>query len=96
MTSDMFKENLQYAPFPDHMKKSIEAYVNRGRPMGGFLTALFANDLMKACSRADEINITLIADYARFMYNSCPAGCVGSYKNVATWLGLDRLEEGEK
>ena len=69
----------------DHHASSVSAYVMEGRPMGGFLTALFENDLMKAMGKADDLNKVKLGAWCKFIYNACPSGTWGSKQAVAEW-----------
>lgn len=80
---------------PEQTKDDIDAYVKDGRPLGDFLTAVMANDLMGAYSRADENNVRAMYDIVRYVYNSTPMGCHGSQKIVAEWIQFKR-EQREK
>lgn len=82
-----YDERADWSAIPGHMRGGIERYVMNGVPMGGFLTAVFANDLMTACGKADEENRHAIFSYAAFLYNHVPATCKGSYEAVEAWIG---------
>jgi len=72
----------------DHLplKDSIDRYVQDHTPVGGFLTALLSNDLFIAVMRADDINVALLRDYVRYLFNETPATCWGSPEKVKAWL----------
>ena len=74
-----------YSRIPDHMMKNIKGYVEGKEYLGGFLTAVFANDLMQAVGRADEINMELIPIYSSYIYNFLPLNCHGSYEIIENW-----------
>lgn len=71
---------------PPHMLASLEAYIERGYPPGGFLGAVLENDLMGALGKADEVNLANLPAYAGYLYNEAPAGCYGSKEAVDQWL----------
>jgi hypothetical protein len=71
------------------MMESIIAYSEKKEPLGGFLTAVFANDLFKAVSRADETNLALIPIYCSYIYWELPSTCHGSYEIVKKWIESD-------
>lgn len=85
---------------PSYMREPIIAYIENGRPVGDFLTALLSNDLMKAFERADENNMRAMRSWVIYLYNHAPAGCYGSPARHKAWLehrGLDGLSrEGAK
>jgi len=70
----------------DEMLASLKGYVEQGRPVGGFLTAVLANDLMDACGRADDTNIQNLPAFAAWVYNECPSPAHGSREKVKAWL----------
>lgn len=91
MTAEYFDPAADWSAIPHHMRGVIERYVMNGIPMGSFLTAIFANDFMEAAGRADSENILALAAYARFLYNSVPSQCKGSYEAVDQWIGQGGL-----
>lgn len=66
--------------------ESIQRYVDRGIPTGGFLEALLSNDLKETCARADDDNRHTIFHIVAYCYNEIPSGCWGSPKKVEKWL----------
>lgn len=84
-----------YDLIPEHCRESVRQYIEHGRPIGGFLTYLFANDFVRTFGQADTINRPALNDYATFLYNEAPLGCWGSLEKVADWIehrGLDGPE----
>jgi len=76
-------------------KDAIDAYVKTGRPVGDFLYAVLTNDLQGANSHADEMNLTMIPVYCRYLYNECPSSCFGSPEIYEAWRrkgGLEGME----
>ena len=76
---------IDYSRLPEHMQASTRRYIEEGYPIGGFMTALFSNDLMESFGRADEINRAAMSDWVRFIYNDAPLGCHGSRELVREW-----------
>lgn len=79
----------EYPTFRYDMLPNLDAlkhYVNRRRPLGGFLTAIAENDLRTACGQADGHNIWLIPIYVAWLYNNAPAQSWGSKAKVKAWL----------
>ena len=70
---------------PD-MLESLQAYVEKRRPVGDFLTAALENDLVRACSYADDDNLNNIPAFAAWLYNECPSRAWGSPEKVRAWL----------
>lgn len=71
---------------PKELKESIDAYMETGRPTGGFLEAIIDNDLRLAVGRADEINVKLLHVILGYLYNECPAGSWGFAGAAAAWI----------
>ena len=80
---------------PEFTKKCIDDYVNYGVPLGDFLTAVMANDLMEAFIRADDNNTAHMRDIVAYVYNRTPALCHGSYGIVVEWAARKRKEQVE-
>jgi len=73
---------------PDYMVDGVVEYLVRGVIPGGFLTAVFENDLVGAFAKADETNTTHMREWAEFLYNSMPAQAWGSPEKVAAWARM--------
>jgi len=71
---------------PRFTKECIDQYVQKGVPLGDFLTAVMANDLMEAFSRADENNTRHMRDIVFYVYNHTPHICHGNYGLVDEWI----------
>lgn len=80
-----YDQRADWSGIPGHMRSGIERYVMNGVPMGGFLTAIFANDFMTAAGKADDQNRHALFAYAAFLYCHVPAGCKGSYEAISEW-----------
>lgn len=76
---------------PAHMHGAVSRYIEQGIPMGGFGTALFANDLMTAAAKADADNQAALFNWTVFIYNYCPSACHGSYEKVNNWQQIGGL-----
>ncbi len=70
---------------PGYMHDGVRNHILHGRAVGGFLSALFNNDLMGAFERADMTNQMCMRKYAEFLYNYAPAGCYGSIEKTNEW-----------
>lgn len=79
-------------PLPD-FEESVRAYVERGRPMGHFLEAVFSNDLMEAARRADDRNQAVLAKWALFLHWELPGGCHGSREKVKAWIARKGMSD---
>ena len=71
---------------PINMHNEFLVYFNERVPVGRFLTAVLANDLMEATGSADDQNVRCLHVYAAFLYNHAPVGSYGSKENVSAWL----------
>jgi hypothetical protein len=71
---------------PEHIKESLDRYVQEKTPTGGFLRAVLANDLMGAFSKGDKESLEALKDIVSYIYNKLPGDCWGSYKVVNEWL----------
>jgi hypothetical protein len=83
-----------YDLLPMHMREHVREYIERGKPIGDFLTAVFANDLCDALGRADTINARSLKNYAVFLHTYVPAIPIpawGSRYHVRQWIKLGGL-----
>lgn len=84
--SAYYDPSAKWSGIPEHMRGGIYRYVMHGVPMGGFLTAIFENDFMRATGKADDENRRALFEYAAFIYNHTPSQCHGSPERVDAWL----------
>lgn len=70
----------------EHIKESLERYVEHKIPTGGFLEAVLSNNLVEAVGRADSENIQRLPEIVRYVYNKLPSSCWGSPEKVKEWL----------
>lgn len=73
---------------PVDTKERIDQYVLRGIPPGSFLSAVLAEDLFGAVTEADEDNLPNLKSVCRYVIDTTPATCRGSYADVSGWLSL--------
>jgi len=71
---------------PDYMLDGTLRYFRDHHRAGGFLTALFSNDLMRAVALADTENAQALAQWVQFLYNYCPVSSYGSPEAVEAWI----------
>ena len=76
---------VNYDQLPGHMRESTRAYIETGRPVGDFLTAVFENDFIHATLRADVTNRAMLREWAQFLVNECPPESYGSKQLVKAW-----------
>ena len=69
-------------------QEAIFGYLVYGWETGGFLTAVLANDLYRAATVADIVNVDHLAYVAKFVVYALPQACYGNYDQVKNWLQL--------
>jgi len=70
----------------DYMVDGVRSYIEEGRPLGGFLRALFSNDLKGAFGRADINNTACMRFWVEWLINHAPVQCQGSEEAVDKWI----------
>jgi hypothetical protein len=94
--------DLDYSMIPEHCRDGVQRYIETGSPVGGFLQAVFENNLVEAFGRADDINRAHLWDYTMFLYNEAPKHPIpswGSPQAYKEWLemgGLAGLQAGRR
>lgn len=83
---------IDYTKIPESTMETLSAYINYGRPVGGFCEAVLCNDLREAFGRADEWNRAAMFEIVCWLYNFAPCGCWGSKKNYEAWMKRKRAE----
>ena len=82
---------------PERTMQGMMRYIEEGIPTGGFLHAVFANDLFESVGRADEENLAALTQIVTWIYNEAPSACHGSYDKVSKWLrGGEDIEAIQK
>jgi hypothetical protein len=84
---------MNYDMIPEHCRASMKAYIERGVPLGGFLSSIVANDLVLAAQQADQHNIYRLKDYALFLHGEAPSEAWGSAKAYQSWVKRGGLNE---
>lgn len=77
---------------PGYIEDSIRAYIDEGRPTGGFLCAVISNNLSLACALADEDNLWIMPVVWAFLYNEAPSQCWGKPYSFENWTKAKRAE----
>lgn len=75
---------------PEHIRESIDAYTQQGRPTGSFLHAVLSNDLAAAVARADEANIVLLPHIVAYVNARVPFAVWGDVAKVEAHLAKGR------
>ncbi len=77
-------------PSPTNIRPDIRAaldrYAEHGLPVGDFLQAVLANDLMDAIGRADDYNRATLYDICCYVHNDMPSACHGSRQAYREWV----------
>jgi len=84
--------------FPDYMRKAVSAYLLDGKPMGGYLMALFGGRPFDAVCNADGANFATFAWQCKWIAQMAPGDSFGSGEKVRDWIdrgGLRGIEGGE-
>jgi len=83
----MSRDSIDYDKVPvATMVGSVKMYIEQGISGGGFLTALFENNLSSAFSNADNVNTEAMKEWTVFLFNYVPASCWGSKEKVQAWI----------
>lgn len=90
--SSQHNPTYEYEIRPE-MKAALDRYAEQGVPLGDFLTALLANDLMETLGRADDGNQRDINQLCMYVYNEMPSFCHGSYEIVQGWIDSHKLKK---
>ena len=80
---------MDYNKIRPDIVAAIRRYADQGIPVGGFLTAVMANDLMLAIGKADDDNVKTIPEICCYVYNETPSGCHGSPEKVKAWIEMN-------
>ncbi len=83
---------IDWTLLPEHLHQGVLAYIQNGRPTGGFLTAVIRGDRADAAARADDINRRRLDDIFSFFDKQAPAECHGSPDKWALWIERGGLE----
>jgi len=89
----MKEYNIDYSLIPEHMRSSLQRYIEKGIHPGDFLYSVLCNDFVKACFYADYINRKKLLRYASWLMQECPIGAWGSKDIIKQWE-IDRGLEG--
>ena len=87
----MTSQQINYDTCPDHVRDSLQLYIEQGYGPGGFLYSVLSNDLMAAVSRADNTSLAVLPAMVSWLYNEVPTACYGSPQRVRSWRGLQSM-----
>jgi hypothetical protein len=87
MDSEGFPDNDPrcYKLIPPHILGAIDAWAEKARPCGGFVTACLTNDLTGAVSQGDLDSLRAIPAIVAYLYNEVPSVCWGTKEKVKAW-----------
>lgn len=85
------KYDIDYSEIPEHMRRGVKLYLEKGLRPGEFLTAVLENNLVQSICRADQTNLAQIVEWAKFLYNEMPMGSWGSKEKVNAWIKKRRI-----
>ncbi len=91
VNKERMARTLTEAGVPAHNHEALIEYIFAGRPTGGFLSALLANDLKQTCAQADHINAAAIHKIVGWLWNHAPIACWGSAPKVGEWIMIGGL-----
>lgn len=68
----MEKKDLDFTGYniPEHTKSALNRYHQQGSIPGGFLQAVFRNDLFSSVARADAENLSALKDIVFFVQHN--------------------------
>ena len=90
---DSLRCSLRKSLVPNHIHEAIVSYAIDHVPPGGFLKAVFKNDLYGSLAHADQANRAAIMDIVGFIYAELPDDCWGDEHAYFKWItqrGNDR------
>ena len=79
---------------PQRMGPGIVNYIDNHILPGGFLQAVFENNLVDAIGKADRENIGNLPAYVSYLYNEVPSPYWGSPEKVKKWVSMRNQEDG--
>ena len=82
----VIEDGFRSCDLPGYMQEGVQRYLLHHRPVGGFLMALFRNDLRNSVSLADAANTEALLRWVQFVYNYCPSDSHGSAGAVDRWI----------
>ncbi len=81
----MSDELIDYSQLPEHLRKGVEEYIERGHIPGDFLSAVISNDLMQAFGHGDDMSKSALEGIIQFMWMEAPSSCWGSKDFMKKW-----------
>ena len=88
----MSAQHPNYETLPEHMRHSMQDYIENGVPVGSFLRLIIANNFKDAAGHADYINQQSLFNYCYFLVNEMPPSSQGSEENYNSWIARGGLK----
>ena len=95
-TEQDIRDSLAVAGIPANTHDGVVRYLLHGVRPGSFLLALFANDFVACCLRADDKNNGALRDWAVWIINHAPASCHGSHLAIDRWCAARQAERKQE
>lgn len=83
---------IDHALIHPMLLERLAGYRDHGYPVGDFLQAVIANDLVDAFARGDEYNLASLRHLIAWMYNEFPGPLWGSREKYAAHVERKRKE----
>jgi hypothetical protein len=77
---------------PSYMHNGVKGYIEKGYPIGGFLTSLFSNDLKGSYRGADATNLRFMERWVDFLF-LMPGPSQGSLEKVHAWQKAGGMQQ---
>ena len=90
---EWYKFMAEGAEYRLPLADAVARYIVYGTGTGGFLQAVFSNNLVEASYRADSSNVKALGNYGRYLQHHAPVSCYGSEDEMDNWRGLQGLED---
>ena len=88
------RARLQDEMIPEHTIDALIDYVEHGRAVGSFLSAVLVGDLFGTFRSADHRNRRCVDGIVRWLWSVPPGLCYGSEDKVAAWAAMAPMKRG--
>ena len=79
--------NADASKCPEHVRHSLQLYVDHGCRPGHFMTAVLSGDLFGAVNRADGDSLEALPHIVAYIYQNIRSDCYGTKAKVEAWKG---------
>jgi len=80
------KQLALYGQIPQQIRFGVVHFIVFGYPLGGFLRAVFSNDLRATFGAADLASRDGLHALVTWLHSFAPSPCWGSKERIADWL----------